>query len=161
MENKPGIFQGKPALQFNLAQCAPNTDAQGPTARPLSSSFNYPCSETLVDPLLLKVEQRKFTPGLGVHGEVLTQDSGSKITAESALISGQKTSCRWTSGGPGEHGPAFWGRSTLRGSWGGPPCSPIPSCPKESRVFQLGRMAVREWCSTRRVSHGKMMTRPH
>lgn len=83
MENKPGIFQGKPALQFNLAQCAPNTDAQGPTARPLSSSFNYPCSETLVDPLLLKVEQRKFTPGLGVHGEVLTQDSGSKITAES------------------------------------------------------------------------------
>lgn len=49
LQNKPVIFQSKPAFQLNLAPCVSNTDAQVPGARQLNYSLIIPSSEIWVN----------------------------------------------------------------------------------------------------------------
>lgn len=49
LQNKPVIFQSKPAFQLNLAPCVSNTDAQVPRARQLNYSLIIPSSEISVN----------------------------------------------------------------------------------------------------------------
>lgn len=61
LQNQPVIFQSKRALEFNLAQCVSNTDAQVPWVRQINYSLIIPSSEILVNYYFLSYSVKILT----------------------------------------------------------------------------------------------------